>query len=107
VIVASIVTHAAVLKATLGHLWIGEGAHVNCSFETPRYAWILISNTLATLVSLGLLYPWSEIRRLRYLAAHTSVTGVETFDTVTGPRGAAGSAAGEEIADAFDIEVGF
>jgi hypothetical protein len=35
------------------------------------------------------------------------VTGVETFDTVTGPRGAAGSAAGEEIADAFDIEVGF
>ncbi|MBK7771645.1 MAG: DUF898 domain-containing protein [bacterium] len=107
VIFASIFTHAAVLKATLGNLWIGEGARVNCRLETPRYAWILISNTLATLVSLGLLYPWSEIRRLRYLAAHTSVTGVETFDTVTGPRGAAGSAAGEEIADAFDIEVGF
>lgn len=107
IIIAALVTHAAVLKATLGNLAVGDGARVECRIETPTYAWILVSNTLATLVSLGLLHPWSEIRRLRYLAAHTSVTGVETFDTVTGARGGAGSAAGEEIADAFDIEVGF
>jgi hypothetical protein len=35
------------------------------------------------------------------------VSGVETFDEVTGSRAAAGSAAGQEMADAFDIELGF
>lgn len=107
VLFATLVTHAAVTRLTLDSLWIGDQARVHCRMDPLRYAWILATNAVGTLVSLGLLYPWGEIRRLRYLAAGTSVSGVETFDEVTGSRAAAGSAAGREIADAFDIELGF
>lgn len=107
VLFATLVTHAAVTRATLDNLWVGDAARVTCRIDPLRYAWILASNTVCTLATLGLLHPWGEIRRLRYLAACTSVTGVETFEGVTGSRAAAGSAAGEEIADAFDIELGF
>lgn len=107
VLFATLVTHAAVTRTTLDHLWVGDAARVTCRLDALRYAWILASNAVCTLVTLGLLHPWGEIRRLRYLAACTSVTGVETFEEVTGSRAAAGSAAGEEIADAFDIELGF
>lgn len=104
---ATLVTHAAVTRLTLDSLWIGDRARVRCGIDPLRYAWILASNAVCALASLGLLYPWGEIRRLRYLAAGTSVSGVETFDEVTGSRAAAGSAAGQEMADAFDIELGF
>jgi len=107
VLFATFVTHAAVTRLTLDSLCIGDAARVTCRIDALRYAWILASNTICALVTLGLLHPWGEIRRLRYLAACTSVTGVETFEEVTGSRAAAGSAAGEEIADAFDIELGF
>ena len=107
VLFATLVTHAAVTRVTLDSLRVGGGARVTCRLDALRYAWILASNALCSLVTLGLLYPWGEIRRLRYLAAATSVSGLETFDGVTGTRAAAGSAAGEEIADAFDIELGF
>lgn len=107
ILFATFVTHAAVTRLTLDSLWIADRARVQCRIDSLRYAWILASNAVFALVSLGLLYPWGEIRRLRYLAAGTSVSGVESFDDVTGSRAAAGSAAGEEIADAFDIELGF
>lgn len=104
---ASLVAHAAITQKTLDGLWIGDRARVRCAMDPPRYAWIMASNAVATIATVGLLHPWCEVRRLRYLAAHTSVSGVESFEDVTGSRGQVGSAAGEEIADAFDIEVGF
>lgn len=106
-LLASLVTHAASLKCFLGHLWIGDQANIECRIHPVRYAWIIASNSLLALVTVGMLYPWGEVRRLRYLAGLTSVTGVESFETVTGPRGGSASATGEEIANAFDIEVGF
>ena len=107
VLFATLVTHGAVTRVTLDNLWIGDNARVSCRLDPLRYAGILATNAICSLVTLGLLYPWGEIRRLRYLAAATSVSGLEAFDGVTGTRAAAGSAAGEEIADAFDIELGF
>lgn len=106
-LLASLVTYAATLKCVLGHLWVGDQAHLECRIHPGRYAWIIASNSLLALVTVGMLYPWGEVRRLRYLAGLTSVTGVESFETVTGPRGGSASATGEEIANAFDVEVGF
>lgn len=106
-LLGTFITHASLTRLTLDSLRVGEGARVHCNVDPVRYAWILASNTVCTFASLGMLYPWGEIRRLRYLADGTSVSGLEAFDEVTGSRATAGSAAGEEIADAFDIDVGF
>lgn len=106
-ILTAIWTQAALVQTTLNGLAVGEESRLRCSISAARYAWILGSNALVSLFTLGMMYPWGEVRRLRYLAAHTIVSGAETFDSVVGTRGLPGSAAGEEIADAFDIDVGF
>jgi uncharacterized membrane protein YjgN (DUF898 family) len=107
IILAAFWTQAALVGTTLGGLAVGEESRMRCSIASSRYAWILGSNALVSLLTLGMMYPWGEVRRLRYLAAHTTVSGAETFDTVVGPRGGSASAAGDEVADAFDIDVGF
>lgn len=107
IILAAFWTQAALVAATLGGLAVGEESRMRCSISSSHYAWILGSNALVSLVTLGMMYPWGEVRRLRYLASHTTVSGAETFDTVVGPRGGPGSATGDEVADAFDIDVGF
>ena len=38
-----------------------------------RYAWILISNTVVTIVSFGLLRPWAAVRERRFIAAFTGL----------------------------------
>lgn len=106
-LLGTLITHASLVRLTLDSLRVGAHARVHCTVDPMRYAWIMASNTICTILSLGMLYPWGEIRRLRYLAGGTSVSGLESFDEVTGSRATAGSAAGEEIADAFDIDVGF
>jgi uncharacterized membrane protein YjgN (DUF898 family) len=107
IILAAFWTQAALVGTTLGGLAVGEESRMRCSIASSRYAWILGSNALVSLLTLGMMYPWGEVRRLRYLAAHTTIGGAETFDTVVGPRGGPASAAGDEVADAFDIDVGF
>jgi uncharacterized membrane protein YjgN (DUF898 family) len=107
IILAAFWTQAALVGTTLGGLAVGDQSRMRCSIASSRYAWILGSNALVSLVTLGMMYPWGEVRRLRYLASHTTIGGAETFDTVVGPRGGPASAAGDEVADAFDIDVGF
>lgn len=106
IIVTAYWTRAAVLKLVLGGLRAG-GARLSCTMGAPRYSWIAISNWLLGLVTLGMMIPWGEVRRLRYLTAHLSVAGYEALDDARGSRRVPGSAAGDEVVDAFDIDAGF
>jgi uncharacterized membrane protein YjgN (DUF898 family) len=100
-------TRAAVLRLVLNGLRAGDGASVACTMRPLAYTWIVASNWLLALVTLGMLFPWGEVRRQRYLTSHLTVAGFESLEDAKGARLAAGSAAGEEIANAFDIDAGF
>ncbi len=102
-----LLTYTLILRAVLDGLSVGESIHLTCSLVPVRYAWILASNAVVSVLSLGMLYPWAEVRRLKYLSSCTRVHGVEHFDAVVGERAAARTAAGEEIADAFGFDLGF
>jgi len=41
--------------------------------KAPRYVFIVVTNTLAALISLGLLVPWGRVRLARYMASCTEV----------------------------------
>ena len=48
------------------------GGRIQCTFSPIAFALkIMLVNNIATLLSLGLLYPWTQVRKLRYLAGHT------------------------------------
>lgn len=66
-----------------------------------RYAWILISNLLVSLVSLGLMMPWAAVRTWRYLAENTKFIAAGSMDhfiDTTAPEGNVGAS------EFFDIE---
>jgi len=64
-----------------------------------------VSNVLAVVFSLGLLYPWAKIRYLRYKLEHTYFS-CQNYDQFESEGYEKGSTVGEEMVDFFDIDIG-
>jgi uncharacterized membrane protein YjgN (DUF898 family) len=71
-----------------------------------RMIWISLSNAAATLLTLGLLYPWARVRRARYMADCITVIGPADIDDFISTPVPSGNAVGEEVASFFDIDFG-
>jgi uncharacterized membrane protein YjgN (DUF898 family) len=69
------------------------------------YWWIMGTNALIAVASLGLAIPWTKIRLLKYKLSCLSARG--ELPVYTGTSTGRQHAAGEEIGDAFDIDFGF
>ncbi|MDR3213998.1 MAG: DUF898 domain-containing protein [Azoarcus sp.] len=68
---------------------------------------IVAGNWLFIIFTLGLYWPWAKIRIARYRAEHTAVLVAGSLDDFIGGATQQQSAIGEEIADAFDFDIGF
>lgn len=75
------------------------------AMRTGDYWLILITNALAAVASLGLAIPWAKVRMLRYKLACFSVAG--ELGDFTGASGGTQAALGDQVGDAFDIDMGF
>jgi uncharacterized membrane protein YjgN (DUF898 family) len=85
-----------------------DGRHVlSSSIHRGRYAWIAITNLLATLLSLGLARPWAAIRMARYLAAVTALDTTGALDEYIGTVKDSGTAVGAEYIDVEGFDLGF
>lgn len=74
---------------------------------TVTYMFFLyVTNTIAILLSLGLLIPWSMIRSARYRAKTLSLLTATSLDSFIANQQEQVSALGEEFGDIFDIDVG-
>ncbi|MFE0014636.1 YjgN family protein [Mesorhizobium sp. NPDC059054] len=72
-----------------------------------RYAWIAITNFLATIFTLGLARPWAAVRMARYLADHTGLHVVGSLDNYLSTVRDTGSAVGAEFMDIEGFDFGF
>ena len=68
---------------------------------------ILLSNVVAIVVSLGLLIPWAQIRLARYRAEQMTLHLEDNWRDYAASKDGHGSSLGEEIGQAFDVEVDF
>jgi uncharacterized membrane protein YjgN (DUF898 family) len=66
---------------------------------------IYFTNVLAIVFSVGLLIPWAQVRMKRYQLAKTVVLADASLDIYRGLPGGSVSAVGEELADAFGLDV--
>ena len=66
---------------------------------------IAATNALAIFFSLGLLYPWAQIRYLKYKLEHTAFS-CDNYDQFESHGYVTGSTVGEEMVDFFDIDIG-
>ena len=66
----------------------------------------MVTNSLATALTLGLFYPWAKIRTLRSKFSRLSLITSGDIDTfIAGEQKQVGSV-GEEMSDFFDIDIG-
>jgi uncharacterized membrane protein YjgN (DUF898 family) len=68
---------------------------------------LYLGNLLAIAASLGLLIPWAQIRMARYRASAMELVLVDEWQTLAAASREGGSALGDEIGQAFDVDVDF
>ena len=69
-------------------------------------AWVSISNFLAIIFSLGLAIPWATVRLTRFVLQHTEIDTSVGFDDYVTKQEEEQSSLGEQLGDAFDVDVG-
>ncbi len=70
-----------------------------------QMAWIYFSNQLLVMLSLGLFTPWAQVRMARYRLESTRVDAQDDIESfMAGAQGGV-SAAGEEMADVFGVDI--
>ncbi|WP_159593462.1 YjgN family protein [Chelativorans xinjiangense] len=72
-----------------------------------RYAWIAISNFVATIFTLGFARPWAAVRMARYVASATALTVSGALDDYLNKVEETGPAIGAEYMDMEGFDFGF
>ena len=67
--------------------------------------WISVSNTVAILLSLGLLIPWARVRTVRFMLKHTELLAMGSLDDFAARRDGESDPLAEEVADVFDLDL--
>jgi uncharacterized membrane protein YjgN (DUF898 family) len=75
------------------------------TLQTGRFFSISLTNFILLIFTLGLAYPWAAVRLYRYSIESIEVGATEGLDGYMSKAGEE-SALGEELGDAFDIDVG-
>lgn len=82
-----------------------EVAEFSSSYGCLSLAWLQLTNSLALIVTFGLAYPWAKIRQVRYAVEHTQVLALPGKDQVIDNLSETSSSIGDEVANAFDVDV--
>lgn len=105
VIVGYLVYAAGVRNIAFNSTTIEGGHQLHSRLSRFRYAWIIISNLFASIVSIGMLIPWAAVRKWRYLADNTAVEG-PALDTFVAAQEAPGNVTAAEYLDIDGIDFG-
>lgn len=92
-------------NVTYRHAGIGNNGFVS-DMKVGAMAWLLFTNLLLLMVTLGLAWPWIKVRMARYRLAHMSLLMVPgTVDAIIGEAQSNPSAFGEEAAEFLDFDI--
>jgi uncharacterized membrane protein YjgN (DUF898 family) len=72
-----------------------------------RYFWIVLSNLVVSIVTLGLMRPWAAVREHRYLITHSGITVDGELGDVVASIQNSGSAVTAEYLDLEGFDFGF
>jgi uncharacterized membrane protein YjgN (DUF898 family) len=92
------------------HVWNSSELMGKVRFKSTLNPWhmlgIRLSNTLAIVVSLGLLTPWAKVRSAKYILSHLTVVGKGSLEDFVSATGQAEDALGDVAADFMDFDIG-
>lgn len=103
---ASTIYWALVRNVTMQNLSLEGGHRFHSNVSAGKLLWITISNAIITVISLGFLLPWAQVRITRYLADHTTLIPGGSLDGFVGRLEAEATALGDAYTDLEGFEVG-
>lgn len=88
---------------------LDERVQFHSDLPVLKLWWVMFSNVLLIMITLGLARPYTQIRLARLYAKHTTAISTGPLDQFVGEKREEISAFGDEIGDAFDMDmdVGF
>lgn len=84
---------------------LDERISFNSSVKFLKLTYLIMTNVLAVMFTFGLAIPWAKVRLTRYMLENTQIKAEEGFDIYFNEQYLKESAIGEEIGEAFDIDV--
>jgi uncharacterized membrane protein YjgN (DUF898 family) len=89
----------------LAHTLIGQ-ARGNFTLPGLTMLWLFLLNIVGTTLTLGVAFPWIAVYSLRTICSHVYFQGVIDFSRILQSE-AMGPAAGDGLADALGVDLGF
>ncbi len=83
-----------------------ERHEFEADLETKGYLILIVSNTLASVLTLGIFYPWAHIRAIQYKFDHLALIANGDLDNFVAQKQKEISALGDEAGDFFDLDIG-
>ena len=99
--------HATTRNIMINGLYLRGGVKFRSELSGTKLAWIMISNSAAIMLSLGLLWPWAQVRRYRYLVESTQLRPSQGIDGFVDSQSRAGHSIGDAASDVGGIELQF
>ena len=99
-------THARQRQYIFENTKLDSKITFSSTLDAMPLAWVSISNFLAIIFSLGLALPWAKVRAARLVLENSSVDTDAGFDQYVTQQQARQSALGEQLGDAFDVDLG-
>lgn len=76
------------------------------TLKTMPLAWVLITNFLAVILTVGFAYPWAKVRAARIMLENTHVSSEAGFDDYISQKQKEASSLADQIGDAFEVDAG-
>ena len=76
------------------------------TLKAKSFAWVSITNFIVVILTLGLAFPWAKVRMARLMLENTLIDTETGFHDYVTQKQKEESSLGEQIGDAFDVDVG-
>ncbi len=96
---------AALANLIYNHIDI-DGRRFRSKLKGQKLLWIYASNTVAILLSAGLMIPWAMVRLAQYRADCLSLLASDDFNGMVAERSLGVDATAAEVDGLFDIDIG-
>lgn len=103
---AGAIYQAMTRNVVYGSTELAEGHRFISDVSWPRLFWIILSNVIVVICTLGLMLPWAQVRMAKYLADHTMAVPNGSMDEFVGGILPEGSAIGDAYTDLEAIDIG-
>jgi uncharacterized membrane protein YjgN (DUF898 family) len=103
----SLVYRAMVRIIVLSSTVFDEKHPFSSNMSAVRYVWVVISNLIVSIATVGLARPWAACRYMRLISDTTSIAIMGDVGTILNELDASGSVASAEFMDIEGIDFGF